>query len=156
MSLGGFGIVPRRQTSLSTTETRDTVRPWEPHSVSVAIESGECTDVSADTRQLVVVQPGSPETERLPDGKPVPGFPSCLAYGNSKCILEQIDGYTTLVSPKCVAAREYRCGRAGAFASTPARARLLGQQLQWEALDSWLTPNNKFFTVAHYDKPVLD
>ena len=29
-------------------------------------------------------------------------------------------------------------------------------QLQWEELDSWLTPNNKFFSVAHYNWPVID
>ena len=27
---------------------------------------------------------------------------------------------------------------------------------QWEELGSWLTPNNKFFRVAHYNKPVID
>ena len=26
----------------------------------------------------------------------------------------------------------------------------------WEELASWLTPNDKFFSVAHYDKPVID
>jgi DMSO/TMAO reductase YedYZ molybdopterin-dependent catalytic subunit len=26
----------------------------------------------------------------------------------------------------------------------------------WEELDAWLTPNDKFFRVAHYDKPVID
>jgi len=33
---------------------------------------------------------------------------------------------------------------------------VVGNQLKWEALDSWITPNDQFFTVAHYDKPVLD
>ncbi len=33
---------------------------------------------------------------------------------------------------------------------------VIGNQLQWEALDSWITPNDQLFTVAHYDKPVLD
>src|SRR5438128_9822957 len=33
---------------------------------------------------------------------------------------------------------------------------VIGHQLQWEALDSWITPNDQFFSVAHYDKPVLD
>src|ERR1700704_397586 len=33
---------------------------------------------------------------------------------------------------------------------------VVGQKVGWEALDSWLTPNDQFFTVAHYDKPVLD
>jgi DMSO/TMAO reductase YedYZ molybdopterin-dependent catalytic subunit len=32
---------------------------------------------------------------------------------------------------------------------------VVGVQLQWETLDSWLTPNDQFFTVGHYDKPVL-
>jgi DMSO/TMAO reductase YedYZ molybdopterin-dependent catalytic subunit len=34
--------------------------------------------------------------------------------------------------------------------------QVVGQQLHWEALDSWLTPNDQFFSVQHYDKPVLD
>ncbi|MFO1141066.1 MAG: sulfite oxidase [Amaricoccus sp.] len=29
-------------------------------------------------------------------------------------------------------------------------------QIVWEDLDSWLTPNDKFFTVAHFDRPVID
>jgi DMSO/TMAO reductase YedYZ molybdopterin-dependent catalytic subunit len=33
---------------------------------------------------------------------------------------------------------------------------VIGTQLQWEHLDGWLTPNDQFFTIAHYDKPVLD
>ena len=27
--------------------------------------------------------------------------------------------------------------------------------LNWEELDSWITPNSKFFRVGHYDKPVI-
>lgn len=27
---------------------------------------------------------------------------------------------------------------------------------QWEELSTWLTPNDKFFRVAHYNKPVID
>lgn len=27
---------------------------------------------------------------------------------------------------------------------------------QWEEMGSWLTPNDKFFRVAHYNKPVID
>ena len=33
---------------------------------------------------------------------------------------------------------------------------VVGIQLQWENLDNWVTPNDQFFTVGHYDKPVLD
>lgn len=29
-------------------------------------------------------------------------------------------------------------------------------QLVWEDLDSWITPNDKFFFVSHFDKPVID
>jgi len=28
--------------------------------------------------------------------------------------------------------------------------------LRWEELDSWITPNDKFFSVGHYNKPVID
>jgi DMSO/TMAO reductase YedYZ molybdopterin-dependent catalytic subunit len=34
--------------------------------------------------------------------------------------------------------------------------QVVGNLLQWEQLDSWLTPNNKFFTVGHYNKPSID
>ncbi|HSF20194.1 MAG TPA: sulfite oxidase, partial [Vicinamibacteria bacterium] len=27
--------------------------------------------------------------------------------------------------------------------------------LDWQSLDSWITPNEGFFRVGHYDKPVL-
>ena len=29
-------------------------------------------------------------------------------------------------------------------------------QLRWEQLDSWLTPNDKFFGVGHYGWPAID
>ena len=29
-------------------------------------------------------------------------------------------------------------------------------QLVWENLDSWITPNDKFFSIAHFDRPVID
>lgn len=29
-------------------------------------------------------------------------------------------------------------------------------QLVWEDLDSWLTPNDKFFSISHFDRPVID
>ncbi len=29
-------------------------------------------------------------------------------------------------------------------------------QLVWENLDAWLTPNDKFFSVAHFDRPAID
>ena len=37
----------------------------------------------------------------------------------------------------------------------PAQA-IIGQQLQWEELDSWITPTNKFFTVKHFGQPTVD
>ncbi len=30
------------------------------------------------------------------------------------------------------------------------------QQLDWETLDSWITPNDEFFIIKHYDEPVID
>jgi hypothetical protein len=30
------------------------------------------------------------------------------------------------------------------------------RQLIWEELDSWLTPNDEFFIISHYDTPALD
>jgi DMSO/TMAO reductase YedYZ molybdopterin-dependent catalytic subunit len=33
---------------------------------------------------------------------------------------------------------------------------VVANQLVWEDLDSWLTSNEKFFSIAHYDRPVLD
>jgi DMSO/TMAO reductase YedYZ molybdopterin-dependent catalytic subunit len=37
----------------------------------------------------------------------------------------------------------------------PAQA-IIGQQLQWEELDSWITPTNKFFTIKHFGQPTID
>lgn len=28
--------------------------------------------------------------------------------------------------------------------------------LKWEDLNSWITPNNQFFSISHYDRPVID
>ena len=38
----------------------------------------------------------------------------------------------------------------------PELANAVGTQLVWEALDSRITPNAKFFTVKHYNLPVID
>jgi len=32
----------------------------------------------------------------------------------------------------------------------------IGQQLVWEELDSWITPNEKFFTIKHFGQPTVD
>jgi DMSO/TMAO reductase YedYZ molybdopterin-dependent catalytic subunit len=29
-------------------------------------------------------------------------------------------------------------------------------QLVWEDLESWITPNDKFFSISHFDRPVID
>jgi DMSO/TMAO reductase YedYZ molybdopterin-dependent catalytic subunit len=29
-------------------------------------------------------------------------------------------------------------------------------QLLWEDLDSWITPNDKFFSISHFDRPIID
>jgi DMSO/TMAO reductase YedYZ molybdopterin-dependent catalytic subunit len=29
-------------------------------------------------------------------------------------------------------------------------------QLVWEDLDSWVTPNDKFFSISHFDRPAID
>jgi DMSO/TMAO reductase YedYZ molybdopterin-dependent catalytic subunit len=42
-------------------------------------------------------------------------------------------------------------------ASVPPPAQgIIGQQLQWEELDSWITPTDKFFTVKHFGQPTVD
>ena len=33
---------------------------------------------------------------------------------------------------------------------------VIKSQLVWEELDSWITPNDKFFSIAHFDRPVID
>src|SRR5688572_21912192 len=33
---------------------------------------------------------------------------------------------------------------------------VVANQLQWEQLNSWLTPNEQFFSIAHYDRPAID
>lgn len=34
--------------------------------------------------------------------------------------------------------------------------QVVANQLVWEDLDTWITPNEKFFSIAHYDRPVLN
>ena len=42
-------------------------------------------------------------------------------------------------------------------AEVPAAARdVIGSQLRWEELDAWITPNERFFTIAHYKVPAID
>ncbi len=33
---------------------------------------------------------------------------------------------------------------------------IIKSQLKWEDLDSWITPNDKFFSIAHFNRPVID
>jgi DMSO/TMAO reductase YedYZ molybdopterin-dependent catalytic subunit len=33
---------------------------------------------------------------------------------------------------------------------------VIKNQLVWENLDSWITPNDEFFSIAHFDRPVID
>ena len=33
---------------------------------------------------------------------------------------------------------------------------VIKNQLVWEEFDSWVTPNDKFFSIAHFDRPVID
>ena len=37
----------------------------------------------------------------------------------------------------------------------PAQA-IIGQQLVWEELDSWITPTDKLFTIKHFGQPSID
>jgi DMSO/TMAO reductase YedYZ molybdopterin-dependent catalytic subunit len=42
-------------------------------------------------------------------------------------------------------------------AELPPPARdIIGQQLVWEDLNSWITPTDKFFTISHFGQPVVD
>lgn len=34
--------------------------------------------------------------------------------------------------------------------------QVVANQLKWEETDAWLTPNSKFFSVAHYNRPTID
>jgi DMSO/TMAO reductase YedYZ molybdopterin-dependent catalytic subunit len=38
----------------------------------------------------------------------------------------------------------------------PPAQSVIGQQLKWEELDSWITPNEKFFTIKHFGQPTVD
>jgi DMSO/TMAO reductase YedYZ molybdopterin-dependent catalytic subunit len=33
---------------------------------------------------------------------------------------------------------------------------VIGKQQTWEKLDSWITPNDQFFSIAHYGQPEID
>ncbi|MFN8492792.1 MAG: sulfite oxidase [Caldilineaceae bacterium] len=39
---------------------------------------------------------------------------------------------------------------------SPVPPEALSTQLVWEQVDSWITPNNKFFSVGHYNRPKID
>ena len=34
--------------------------------------------------------------------------------------------------------------------------QIIANQLAWEKLESWVTPNEQFFSIAHYNRPVID
>ena len=34
--------------------------------------------------------------------------------------------------------------------------QVIANQLIWEKVNSWITPNDKFFSIAHYNRPVID
>lgn len=38
----------------------------------------------------------------------------------------------------------------------PPAQNVIGQQLVWEDLDSWITPNEKFFTIIHFGIPAIE
>ncbi len=38
----------------------------------------------------------------------------------------------------------------------PPRPEVLQNLPRWEDLDTWLTPNERFFSVAHYNRPLID
>jgi len=38
----------------------------------------------------------------------------------------------------------------------PPAQSVIGQQLVWEELDSWITPADKFFTIIHFGTPTVD
>jgi len=44
--------------------------------------------------------------------------------------------------------------------SAPAVPPAAGERVKgltrWEDLDAWITPNDKFFSIAHYDRPAID
>ena len=33
--------------------------------------------------------------------------------------------------------------------------QVIGNQLVWEKADTWITPNDKFFSIAHYGNPAI-
>src|SRR4051812_27069483 len=38
----------------------------------------------------------------------------------------------------------------------PALGNVVKGGTPWEDLGSWITPNDKFFSIAHYDRPAID
>src|SRR5438034_6320 len=62
-------------------------------------------------------------------------------------------GYPTGASPR-------RCtpwfARPGAEAPVPPAAKAVKALTRSEELNSWITPNDKFFCIAHYDVPAID
>ncbi len=60
--------------------------------------------------------------------------------------------------------------RAGAFPTRPGEVvlpwldqpaenpvpQIVQNQLVWEEMDSWITPNDQFFSITHFNRPVID
>src|SRR3954470_8189337 len=38
----------------------------------------------------------------------------------------------------------------------PPLGNVIKGETRWEDLDSWITPNDKFFSIAHYNRPEID
>ena len=38
----------------------------------------------------------------------------------------------------------------------PPAQDVVHNQTAWESLNSWITPNDKFFSIAHYNRPTID
>src|SRR5689334_22473968 len=38
----------------------------------------------------------------------------------------------------------------------PSAQNVVRNVTPWESLDTWITPNDKFFSIAHYNRPTVD
>ncbi len=48
------------------------------------------------------------------------------------------------------------CLDRSAAADPPPAQNAIHNLTAWESLNSWITPNDKFFSIAHYNRPTID
>ena len=89
-------------------------------------------------------------------GNPVPGAARTLPVDR---LHEALGDPLVVVLALALTSDTERIIGASELAAMPESAWLVNVargQTRWEDLDTWITPNGKFFSIAHYNRPVID